>query len=162
MVEGDTITEIGILNKHWWAGRNRGIRGLFPRNHVGLIEDDDQAPPETLGVKMPDAVVLWNRNPIKAAQLRLTKGDLITNTTSIGKNTWMGENPRGVSGNFPSRSVELISTDPNAPPVNFKKVVALRDYKQREENELQFKTREWITVLNVPDPDWWSGSVDEV
>ena len=161
LLEGDTITGIDMLDLDWWAGENHGVRGLFPQNYVELIEDNDRAYAETPHVRIPDAVVLWNHNPKTKGGLRLTERDLITNITHIDVIWWLGKDPRGVYGHFPNRIVELISTNPNAPPLNIKTIRAMWDFKRREENELDFKKGDRFTVINVPSPDWWIGQNSE-
>lgn len=42
LVEGETVTNIEMVDDDWWMGTNsRGESGLFPSNYVELVDDDD-------------------------------------------------------------------------------------------------------------------------
>ena len=87
MVEGDTITEIDILDEDWWAGKLRGVLGMFPSSYVKLMdEDEDQAPSE----KRRSAVALHSYEPLEMYGLQLMKRDLITEIGMVDENWWRG------------------------------------------------------------------------
>ena len=153
MVEGDTITEIDMLDENWWAGKLRGVLGMFPSNYVKLIdEDEDQAPSE----KCRSAVALHSCEPLEMYGLRLMKLDLITEIEMVDENWWRGKNPRGERGLFQSNLVELI-TDAHQASVNVRTAKAQYDYEPGEDNELQLKKNDYINILEVPSEDWWYG-----
>jgi hypothetical protein len=46
LIEGDTITNIEMVDEDWWMGTNsKGESGLFPSNYVELIETEEEQPP---------------------------------------------------------------------------------------------------------------------
>jgi drebrin-like protein len=46
LIEGETITDIDLLDPDWYAGTNsKGERGLFPANYVELLEDEEEPAP---------------------------------------------------------------------------------------------------------------------
>ena len=153
MAEGDTITEIDMLDEDWWAGKLRGVLGMFPSNYVKLIDEDkDQAPSE----KRQSAVALRSCEPLERYGLQLMKRDLITEIKTVGENWWRGKNPRGERGLFRSHLVELI-TGTHQASVNFRTAKVQYDYGPGEDSELQLKKNDDISVLEVPSEDWWHG-----
>ncbi|KAL8777770.1 MAG: hypothetical protein Q9194_002371 [Teloschistes cf. exilis] len=117
-------------------------------------------------------------------EIELREGEQITNIDMVDEDWWMGENPRGEVGLFPSNYVELIaddhqenstaSTHAAPPPASAQKdepepikhtentalghtATALYDYDAAEDNELSFPENAKITGIEFPDDDWWSG-----
>lgn len=44
LVEGDYVTNIDMVDEHWWMGTNKhGVTGLFPSNYVELVEEEQHA-----------------------------------------------------------------------------------------------------------------------
>jgi drebrin-like protein len=46
LTEGETITNIEMVDEDWWMGTNsKGDSGLFPSNYVELVEAEEEQPP---------------------------------------------------------------------------------------------------------------------
>ncbi|KAG8530824.1 uncharacterized protein KY384_004181 [Bacidia gigantensis] len=119
------------------------------------------------------ALVQYDYEKAEENELELKEGEHVTNIEMVDENWWMGQNPRGESGLFPSNYVELIEDDSKvAPPAQQHEVervaetsatsqgataTALYDYEAAEENELTFPENAKITGIEFPDDDWWSG-----
>ncbi|KAL8641647.1 MAG: hypothetical protein Q9228_001573 [Teloschistes exilis] len=107
-------------------------------------------------------------------EIELREGEQITNIDMVDEDWWMGENPRGEVGLFPSNYVELIaddhqenstaSTHAAPPPASAQKdepepikhtentalghtATALYDYDAAEDNELSFPENAKITGI---------------
>ncbi|MCJ1434652.1 hypothetical protein MMC27_004021 [Xylographa pallens] len=123
------------------------------------------------------AMVQYDYEKAEDNELELKEGEQVTNIEMVDDDWWMGENPRGETGLFPSNYVELVQDDGNiehaaasksaeVPPsaaVNTNRPVpgptatALYDYEAAEDNELSFPENAKIASLEFPDEDWWSG-----
>ncbi|KAL8690692.1 MAG: hypothetical protein Q9218_003919 [Villophora microphyllina] len=131
------------------------------------------------------ALVQFDYEKAEGNEIELREGDHITNIDMVDEDWWMGENPRGEVGLFPSNYVELVADDhhdasatsthappPPAPaaheaepePIKHTEntalghtATALYDYDAAEDNELSFPENAKITGIEFPDDDWWSG-----
>ncbi|KAL9103286.1 MAG: hypothetical protein Q9163_001664 [Psora crenata] len=120
------------------------------------------------------ALVQYDYEKAEDNELELKEGELVTNIDMVDENWWMGQNPHGETGLFPSNYVELIEDDGNAKghapqesepepatgPVagaDGATATALYDYEAAEDNELSFPENAKIVGIEFPDDDWWSG-----
>ncbi|KAL6720712.1 actin binding protein [Lecanora helva] len=130
------------------------------------------------------ALVQYDYEKAEDNELELREGEYVTNIEMVDEDWWMGQNPRGEAGLFPSNYVELVegdgeaaaqtSREPPAQPQPEPEVhhagagggaeanqgataTALYDYEAAEENELSFPENAVITGVEFPDEDWWSG-----
>ncbi|MCJ1378364.1 hypothetical protein MMC17_001462 [Xylographa soralifera] len=124
------------------------------------------------------AVVQYDYEKAEDNELELKEGEQVTNIEMVDDDWWMGENPRGETGLFPSNYVELVQDDGNIEHAAASKsaaevapsavantnhlasgptATALYDYEAAEDNELSFPENAKITSLEFPDEDWWSG-----
>ncbi|KAI4161457.1 MAG: hypothetical protein LQ342_004860 [Letrouitia transgressa] len=128
------------------------------------------------------ALVQYDYEKAEDNELELREGEVVTNIDMVDADWWMGENPRGETGLFPSNYVELIGDnhppsgahqlDSEPEPRNLPSPVpatghtaldtghtatALFDYEAAEDNELSFPENAKIVDIEFPDDDWWSG-----
>ncbi|KAL8703510.1 MAG: hypothetical protein Q9201_003320 [Fulgogasparrea decipioides] len=131
------------------------------------------------------ALVQFDYEKAEDNEVELREGEYITNIDMVDEDWWMGENPRGEVGLFPSNYVELVANDdsgaaatstytPAAAPTHDPEpepakhpesaavgqghtATALYDYDAAEDNELSFPENAKITGIEFPDDDWWSG-----
>jgi drebrin-like protein len=92
LVEGETITDIDLLDPDWYAGTNsKGERGLFPANYVELLEEEEpapaqparhtEAPPPSAKAK-PTATAIYDYEAAEDNELSFAEGDKITDLVS--------------------------------------------------------------------------------
>ena len=122
------------------------------------------------------ALVQYDYEKAEDNELELKEGEYVTNIEMVDEDWWMGQNPRGESGLFPSNYVELVDDggddDAQAPapapapapaqpsaqshpePVPEQSsgatATALYDYEAAEENELSFPENATITGVVRP------------
>lgn len=102
LIEGETITDIDLLDHDWYAGTNsKGERGLFPANYVELLEEEEapprqparhieeeelapsqsarhmEAPPSSAKAK-PTATAVYDYEAAEDNELSFAEGDRIT------------------------------------------------------------------------------------
>ncbi|MCJ1477034.1 hypothetical protein MMC13_005705 [Lambiella insularis] len=127
------------------------------------------------------ALVQYDYEKAEDNELELKEGEVITNIEMVDDDWWMGENPRGETGLFPSNYVELVEDSEHhehaAQPEPVAKAAplpgaarghaaagptatAIYDYEAAEDNELSFPENAKITDVGFPDEDWWSGEYD--
>ena len=119
------------------------------------------------------ALVQYDYEKAEDNELELREGELVTNIEMVDDDWWMGQNPHGETGLFPSNYVELVETDGNdggqatyqheaEPEPESRSAVAaegsqgatataLYDYEAAEGNELSFPENAKITGV-VSDP----------
>jgi drebrin-like protein len=66
--EGEYVTNIEMVDEDWWMGTNSdGASGLFPSNHVELVDDDEAAPAVSAVPPPPPAAAEPEPAPAPAA-----------------------------------------------------------------------------------------------
>lgn len=115
------------------------------------------------------ALVQFDYEKAEDNELELKEGEYVTNIEMVDEDWWMGENPHGERGLFPSNYVELVEEDeqeaaappppasvarptpaaPAAAPAVSKGPTAIAefDYEAAEDNELSFPEGATITGL---------------
>lgn len=121
------------------------------------------------------ALVQFDYEKAEDNELELREGEYVTNIDMVDEDWWMGENPRGEVGLFPSNYVELVGDDdhdaasasapapPSAPAHSSEPeaakhagsaevdhghtATALYDYEAAEDNELSFPENAKITGI---------------
>ncbi|KAL8948475.1 MAG: hypothetical protein Q9222_005334 [Ikaeria aurantiellina] len=150
-----------------------------------LAESATQAAPSSTVAGGMRALVQFDYEKAEDNEVELREGEYVTNIDMVDEDWWMGENPRGEVGLFPSNYVELVADDghgsaaaaahapasvsdhdsgrqPTKQPEttaakNAHTATALYDYDAAEDNELSFPENAKITDIAFPDDDWWSG-----
>ena len=109
-----------------------------------------------------NALVQYDYEKAEDNELELKEGELVTNIEMVDDNWWMGQNPHGETGLFPSNYVELLEDDGHASgpvaqasepeqdtePADMAQgatATALYDYEAAEDNELSFPEDAKIT-----------------
>ncbi|CAD6589702.1 MAG: hypothetical protein ASARMPRED_004174 [Alectoria sarmentosa] len=121
------------------------------------------------------ALVQYDYDKAEDNEMELKEGEYVTNIEMVDDDWWMGQNPRGETGLFPSNYVELAEgeedgggqTDHQVDPEQHTAggteasqgatATALYEYEAAEGNELSFPENANITGVEFPDEDWWSG-----
>ncbi|KAK4695970.1 drebrin-like protein, partial [Lecanoromycetidae sp. Uapishka_2] len=129
------------------------------------------------------ALVQYDYEKAEENELELKEGEYVTNIEKVDEDWWMGQNPRGETGLFPSNYVEIVQDDedvggqlayqaqqepePEPEPEPGQQhagdvtqghtATAIYDYEAAESNELSFPENAKITSVEFPDEDWWSG-----
>ncbi|KAI4087169.1 MAG: hypothetical protein LQ344_006964 [Seirophora lacunosa] len=120
------------------------------------------------------ALVQYDYEKAEDNELELKEGEYVTNIDMVDEDWWMGENPRGDVGLFPSNYVELVADEERgtaAAPASDRGLepelvahggttaadtghtaIALYDYDAAEDNELSFPENAQITGIVSPDP----------
>ena len=121
------------------------------------------------------ALVQYDYEKAEDNELELKEGEYVTNIEMVDDDWWMGENPHGESGLFPSNYVELVEDDvgeaggqapsqstaqpqveseqPHAGSIGASQgatAVALYEYEAAEGNELSFPENATITDVVSP------------
>jgi hypothetical protein len=106
LIEGETITDIDLLDPDWYAGTNsKGERGLFPANYVELLEAEDEPAPsqparhmeeepapnqptrhtealQSSAKSKPTATAIYDYEAAEDNELSFAEGDKITDLVS--------------------------------------------------------------------------------
>ncbi|KAH7176807.1 hypothetical protein EDB81DRAFT_773603 [Dactylonectria macrodidyma] len=100
--EGQYVTNIEKMSDIWWYGTNaEGFHGLFPSNHVEVVDDSaaehqlSQMPPTT-------AIVTFDYDRAEDNEIDLREGERIEDIDRVDKLWWLGTNEKGQRGVFPS------------------------------------------------------------
>ncbi|XP_022081897.1 SH3 domain-containing kinase-binding protein 1-like isoform X2 [Acanthaster planci] len=134
--EGQTITNITVMEEGWWEGELNGKRGLFPDNFVELINKDKPPPvkgkapspppaevngdsqdvPKREGsekTKKLRAKVVYSYHPQNEDEISLEVNDIIDVTGQPEDGWWEGM-LKGKKGMFPSNFVTVIEGEDGA------------------------------------------------
>ncbi|PNY24057.1 Drebrin-like protein [Tolypocladium capitatum] len=132
------------------------------------------------------AVIQYDYDKAEDNEIDLVEGEYVTSIDMVDEDWWMGTNPKGERGLFPSNYVELVDDGPHGAPAAAAPAAAaapqlaaapepeaahaadggagagptataLYDYEAAEDNELSFPEDAKLTNLEFPDEDWWFG-----
>ncbi|KAK2068732.1 hypothetical protein P8C59_003360 [Phyllachora maydis] len=131
--DGETITNIEMVDDDWWMGTNsRGESGLFPSNYVELVPDDGKgglsghiggagaaaaaaaaaaAPPEAAPPAHdagPTAIAMFDYEAAEDNELSFPENAKITDLEFPDEDWWFGHY-NGASGLFPANYVQRES-----------------------------------------------------
>jgi len=95
----DIVTVLRVDESGWWEGEIQGKRGLFPGNHVELIESSKT------GTRKCRAAYDFKAEEV--GELSIIEGEIIT-VLEETEGWYMGMNARGQKGLFPANFVELL------------------------------------------------------
>ena len=113
--EAIEVTDQTEPGEGWWTGRNsQGVVGIFPANHVELVDEGPVQATATHDFAAEDD-----------GDLPLAAGDVFTVTSQVepGEGWWTGEN-KGIVGIFPADhcelGMELLEPEPEPEPEHSK------------------------------------------
>lgn len=168
----------------WWKGDMNGKIGIFPSNHVELVEES-QAPHEDDTKAKKDAFKLaaygvkqGGIGSILAGGFSLKRSSTTSARSSVNdRPTSMDSNPElpvaplipnksRPSVSKPTHSVPpppTINTNLNNAPKNTnnpqQRAIVLHDYNPENEDEIKLMRGEYVTVVDQLDNDgWWKGT----
>uniref|UniRef100_UPI003590174C intersectin-1-like n=1 Tax=Myxine glutinosa TaxID=7769 RepID=UPI003590174C len=107
--EGDVIT-VNKKEGDWWSGSLGGREGIFPANHVRMLQTTETDNPSwALGKKtgLGRVVGLYNYTAHNRDEISFSVGQVITVTKKQHSDWWEGE-LGGVTGLFPSNYVKAL------------------------------------------------------
>ncbi|KAH7731039.1 ITSN-1 protein [Aphelenchoides avenae] len=164
---GDRIL-VTETKDEWWKGTIGERSGIFPANYVQKADPVGSAPvKENLG----RAIAAYEATAPNQISLRM--GDLVRIRSTSPGGWWEGEVDRDGSkqmGWFPGNYVQVIDspTTPGANAINgghgtspntasVQLADAAFDYEAQHADELAFKQRDVIEVVDRSDAQWWKG-----
>ena len=105
--EGDIVTNVLKSESGWWHGCLGGKQGVFPENHVRILEGGDVSIEASNSLKF---VVTYDYNPVKKDELELVVGEVVEKVGELEPGWWKGIS-RGKYGVFPSSFVKVLNTE---------------------------------------------------
>ncbi|KAJ6667981.1 hypothetical protein lerEdw1_016302, partial [Lerista edwardsae] len=113
-------------------------------------------------VQVPQAKALYSYRGHNPGELKFNKGDVIVLHRQLDENWYLGE-LNGVSGVFPTNSVQVIKQLPQ--PLPLCRALYNFDLKSRNKNEqsdcLTFHKGDIITVISQVDENWAEGKLGD-
>ncbi|KAI8926941.1 hypothetical protein BC831DRAFT_454426 [Entophlyctis helioformis] len=134
LAEGDTVTDIVMVDDGWWQGTNSaGQTGLFPANYVEL---NAASGPVAAGGAGGATAAAFVPAPVAAVQ---------------------ETHPAHEEPVVKQQQQQGAAAAASAP-----RATALYDYAAAEANELSFMTGDLITDIVFVSEDWWQGTLNGV
>ncbi|CAG8519125.1 27658_t:CDS:10 [Dentiscutata erythropus] len=182
--KGDVVTVIEQVDKGWWKGDLNGKIGMFPANHVKLIEVPSKPDGEeneenaenqshlprklkTYGVRPGGIGSLFSGGiPLKNKRNQSSKND---DTSTLKKTTSRSASEDSESTKDDKlASPPMIAKSPTIPKLPPKKrrtkqntATVMYDYDAEEEGEISLKEGTTITILEKTDDGWWRGKNEQ-
>ncbi|XP_031625041.1 SH3 domain-containing kinase-binding protein 1 isoform X2 [Contarinia nasturtii] len=135
---GDIIEFLGEVEEGWWRGKLSGKIGVFPSNFVEVYQ---------------------STSPVFAKRISNNNGTANNNNSRTSLNNLNSSREDLVSSNTSTSSEKDAPSLPPKPVRELCKVIF--SYKPVNEDELELKEGEIITVLSkdLPDKGWWKGEL---
>ncbi|XP_022084536.1 protein app1-like [Acanthaster planci] len=166
--EGDSIVLLDRVGDQWYRGQCKGRTGIFPANHVKIIEDlpVKSVTSSSSNVSGPRCKAKFDYDSTNPNDLTFKEGDLIQLMEDVGSQ-WLKGQLRGKTGIFPESFVEVLEPLPTAakksPTVmngNSGNVVkAMFDFDAAESNEISFRAGDKIRILSQVNSEWLHGEL---
>ncbi|XP_055304658.1 SH3 domain-containing kinase-binding protein 1 isoform X2 [Sitodiplosis mosellana] len=134
---GDIVEFLGEVEEGWWRGKLSGKIGVFPSNFVEVYQSASPVFAKRISNNNGTAN---NNNSRSGASLNSSREDLVSSNTSTSSE----------------------KDAPSLPPKPVREVCrVIFSYKPVNEDELELKEGEIITVLSkeLPDKGWWKGEL---
>ncbi|XP_038056964.1 sorbin and SH3 domain-containing protein 1 homolog [Patiria miniata] len=164
--EGDNIVLLDRVGDQWYRGQCKGRTGIFPANHVKVIED---LPVKSLtvgssNISGPRCTAKFDYDSTNPEDLTFKAGDVIKLVEDMGSQ-WLKGRLGSKTGIFPESFVDITealpaktsSTVMNGNSGNV--VKAMFDFSAAESNEISFKAGDKITILSQVSSDWLHGEL---
>ncbi|CAG8460571.1 28159_t:CDS:2 [Gigaspora margarita] len=182
--QGDVVTVLEQIDKGWWKGDLNGKVGLFPANHVKLIEvpvktdGDEEAENaenqghlprklKTYGVRPGGIGSLFSGGVMSlknkrsqssknddTSALKKTSGRSASDDSESTKDDKLASPPTVVKSPIPKLPPKKRRTKQNIATVTY-------DYDAEEEGEISLKEGTTITILEKTDDGWWRGKNEQ-
>jgi len=131
LIEDEQIEQIMQDSDDWWSGVGDGgaKSGLFPANHVQIIEKEPEAeapppppppaaaaapapaappaPPAPAADKGSAAIAAYDFDATEDNEISFHEGERITQIEAVSDDWWQGQNAAGQIGLFPAPYVQL-------------------------------------------------------
>ncbi|CAM5157942.1 unnamed protein product [Natator depressus] len=161
---GDIIEVLRVVDEFWLLGKKEGIRGQFPSSFVEAVDIPSLKQGEKLFVCTND---FTSQEP---GSLSLQRGDLVILSGSPASSWLQGRSCWGSRGFFPSSCVRELclspwgrrlsqSTDLKVPADSLGQARALMSLSAQLEEELDFREGDVITIVDIPEPGWFTGEL---
>ncbi|XP_074855483.1 dynamin-binding protein isoform X2 [Carettochelys insculpta] len=162
---GDVIEVLEVVDEFWLLGRKEGVTGQFPSSFVEAVGIPTLKQGEKLFVCTNDFA---SQEP---GSLSLQRGDLVILSGSLASSWLQGRSCWGSKGFFPSscvrelclspRSHQLFqSAVPEVPADSLGQARALMSLSAQLEEELDFREGDVITIVDIPEPGWFTGELE--
>ncbi|KAI8638634.1 SH3 domain-containing protein [Parasitella parasitica] len=151
----------------WWKGDLNGKTGIFPANHVELVEegdhDKDTFKLASYGVKQGGI------GSILAGGFNLKRASTLSNRASLNERPTLTNSPEVHPPSIPSKprpslikptDIKLENSAPSeSAKNNGEKAMVLHDYKPENDDEVKLMRGEYVTVIDYMENDgWWKGT----
>ncbi|CAM5130440.1 unnamed protein product [Eretmochelys imbricata] len=161
---GDIIEVLRVVDEFWLLGKKEGIRGQFPSSFVEAVDIPSLKQGEKLFVCTND---FTSQEP---GSLSLQRGDMVILSGSPASSWLQGRSCWGSRGFFPSSCVRELCLSPwgrrisqstvlKVPADSLGQARALMSLSAQLEEELDFREGDVITIVDIPEPGWFTGEL---
>ncbi|XP_042701154.2 dynamin-binding protein isoform X1 [Chrysemys picta bellii] len=161
---GDVIEVLRVVDEFWLLGKKEGVTGQFPSSFVEAVDIPSLKQGEKLFVCTND---FTSQEP---GSLSLQRGDLVILSGSLAPSWLQGRSCRGSRGFFPSSCVRELCLSPwgrrlsqstvlDVPADSLGQARAVMSLSAQLEEELDFREGDVITIVDIPEPGWFTGEL---
>ncbi|KAG6924695.1 dynamin binding protein [Chelydra serpentina] len=162
---GDVIEVLRVVDEFWLLGKKEGVTGQFPSSFVEAVDIPSLKQGEKLFVCTND---FTSQEP---GSLSLQRGDLVILPGGSLVSSWLqGRSCQGSRGFFPSSCVRELCLSPwgrrlsqstvlEVPADSLGQARALMSLSAQLEEELDFREGDVITIVDIPEPGWFTGEL---
>ncbi|XP_044881714.1 dynamin-binding protein isoform X2 [Mauremys mutica] len=161
---GDVIEVLRVVDEFWLLGKKEGVTGQFPSSFVEAVDIPSLKQGEKLFVCTND---FTSQEP---GSLSLQRGDLVILSGSLASSWLQGRSCGGSRGFFPSSCVRELCLSPwgrrlsqstvlEVPADSLGQARALMSLSAQLEEELDFREGDVITIVDIPEPGWFTGEL---
>ncbi|XP_075790560.1 dynamin-binding protein isoform X2 [Pelodiscus sinensis] len=160
---GDVIEVLEAVDEFWLLGKKEGVTGQFPSSFVEAVALPSLTQGEKLFVCTNDFA---SQEP---GSLSLQRGDLVILSGPLTVSWLQGRSCWGSKGSFPSSCVRELCLSPwrRRPPQSpvlvpadaLGQARALMSLSAQLEEELDFREGDVITIVEIPEPGWFTGEL---
>ncbi|XP_071495159.1 uncharacterized protein [Diadema antillarum] len=166
--EGAVIKLTQRVANEWYRGELDGKSGIFPAAFVDVVEDlppgaGSSPPSPTTGNEVR---ALFDFDGADSTELSLKEGDKVRVTAQVGSE-WLEGEVNGKKGRFPASFVDRVPTGlPQAADPRLQNsgvephCVVSFDFDAQNDDEINLKAGEKITLLERIGDDWVRGKID--
>ncbi|CAG8504651.1 1689_t:CDS:2, partial [Racocetra persica] len=167
--KGDVVTVLEQVDQGWWKGDLNGKIGMFPANHVKLIEVPSHLPRKlkTYGVRPGGIGSLFSGGvlPLKNKRSQSSKNDDVSALKKTSGRSASDDSESTKDDKLASPPVVARAPLPRLPPKKRRTkqniATVMYDYDAEEEGEISLKEGTTITILEKTDDGWWRGKNEQ-